>query len=81
MVLPPTAGSGGANFASSVVLRPSDVVLGFFLDGDNAQIPVIFGLFGRTEDVSQDAASIGTCTIYRLYKRVRPPDGTLLQTR
>ena len=32
-------------------IRPGDTVLGFFLDGDGGQIPVIMGCFGRTGEV------------------------------
>lgn len=47
-LIPTTAGSGAANVCTGVQLQPGDVVLGFFLDGDNAQIPVILSTFGRT---------------------------------
>ena len=57
VLLPPTSGTGGANFASSVKIRPGDVVMGFFLDGDNGQIPVIMGAFGRTKQVPSNAPS------------------------
>jgi hypothetical protein len=50
-LIPTTAGSGGANYATDVKLQPGDVVFGFFLDGDNAQLPVIMGCFGRTSQV------------------------------
>ena len=46
-----TDGSGAANRGTSVKIAPGDSVLGFFLDGDNAQIPVILGVFGRTASV------------------------------
>ena len=46
-----TAGSGAGNNATTVKIAPGDVVFGFFLDGDNAQIPVIMGVFGRTSQV------------------------------
>ena len=46
-----TAGSGAGNNATTVKIAPGDVVFGFFLDGDNAQIPVIMGVFGRTKQV------------------------------
>lgn len=49
VMLPTTAGSGGANVAATVRLQQGDVVMGFFLDGDNAQIPVIFGTLGKTD--------------------------------
>jgi len=50
-LIPTTAGSGAANCATGVQLQPGDVVFGFFLDGDNAQIPVILATFGRTASV------------------------------
>ena len=50
-LIPTTAGSGAANVSTGVQLQPGDVVLGFFLDGDNAQIPVILATFGRTDQV------------------------------
>jgi hypothetical protein len=52
VLIPPTAGTGGANRSASVMLTQGDVVFGFFLDGDNAQIPVIMGAFGKTAAVS-----------------------------
>ncbi len=51
VLLPTTAGTGAANYATNTKLRPADVVFGFFMDGDNAQIPVILGCFGRTSDI------------------------------
>lgn len=50
-LIPTTAGSGAANVATGVQLQQGDVVLGFFLDGDNAQIPIILATFGRTDSV------------------------------
>ena len=47
-LLPVTAGSGGGGFAQNSRIRQGDVVLGFFLDGDDAQIPMIMGSFGKT---------------------------------
>ena len=46
-----TDGSGAQNRATSVKISPGDSVFGFFLDGDNAQQPVIIGIFGRTNMV------------------------------
>ena len=48
VLLPVTAGSGAANYAQSPVLKQNDVVMGFFLDGDEAQVPMILGQFPRT---------------------------------
>lgn len=54
ILLPTTAGTGAANRATNAKLQPGDAVFGFFLDGDNAQIPVILGCFGRTSVVSDE---------------------------
>lgn len=50
-LIPTTAGSGAANVSTGVQLQQGDIVFGFFLDGDNAQIPVILATFGRTDQV------------------------------
>jgi len=47
ILLPSTAGSGGGGIFRSTRLTPGDSVFGFFLDGDDAQLPVILGIFGR----------------------------------
>lgn len=52
IMLPTTAGTGAANYAQPPKVRPGDVVIGFFMDGDNAQIPVIMGMLGRTSEYS-----------------------------
>ena len=49
VMLSTTDGTGSANFAKSTKIRPGDVVFGFFIDGDNAQNPVIMGLLGNTD--------------------------------
>lgn len=51
VLIPTTSGSGAANVATDVKLQPGDTVFGFFLDGDNAQIPVVMSTFGRTSQV------------------------------
>ena len=54
VLLPPTAGTGAKNQAQSIYLEPGEIVLGFFLDGDDAQGPAIIASFGRTK-ASSDA--------------------------
>ena len=49
VLLPTTAGSGGGGFSRSIRIVPGDSVFGFFLDGDDAQLPVIIGTFGRSK--------------------------------
>ena len=79
VMLPSTSGTGGANFTASVALRPGDVVIGFFLDGETAQQPIIMGAFSRTNDVSQDlpSESIGFTPFTGYTDKIPPPNGTL----
>lgn len=56
ILLGTTSGSGGAGVYASHTLRPGDVVFGFFLDGDNSQLPCINGVFGRTDEVTKLAS-------------------------
>ena len=52
-------GSGKANRATSLKLSPGDDVVGFFLDGDEAQLPVVMGVFGTTLDQDELIKSLG----------------------
>lgn len=76
-LIPTTSGSGASNYATDVKIKPGDVVFGFFLDGDNAQIPVIMGTFGRTSQVpSKDY--VGPFQPFTGYTdKVKKPNGTL----
>lgn len=81
VLLPTTAGSGAGNIATNTKLRPSDYVFGFFLDGDNAQIPVIIGVFGRSSEVSQETYNPLTTPPFVPFTgytgRIERPNGTL----
>jgi hypothetical protein len=50
VLLSTTSGSGAGNYATDVKISPGDSVFGFFMDGDNAQLPVIIGVFGKTKE-------------------------------
>ena len=50
VLLSPQGGSGKANRARSLRISPGDVVMGFFLDGDDAQLPVIMGIFANNPE-------------------------------
>lgn len=54
VMIPTTSGTGSSNYGVNPKLRPGDVVIGFFLDGDNAQIPIIMGALGNTSLYSKD---------------------------
>jgi len=47
-VLTTAGNSGSQNTAETVRLTQGDVVIGFFLDGHNAQVPMIMGAFAHT---------------------------------
>ena len=48
VILPPGHGTGAAGLFKSIKFQQGDVVIGFFLDGDNGQLPMIFGAFGNS---------------------------------
>ena len=50
VLLSPQGGSGKANRARSLRISPGATVMGVFLDGEDAQQPVILGLFASTPD-------------------------------
>jgi len=49
VMYPVTAGNGGAGTWSNAALRQGSFVFGFFLDGEDAQQPVIMGVIGFNE--------------------------------
>ena len=79
IMIPSTSGTGASNFSKSVMLRPGDVVIGFFVDGETAQQPVIMGAFSRTNEVLQDlpSDSIGFLPFTGYTDKIAPPSGTL----
>lgn len=78
ILLPTTAGTGASNYATNHKVRPSDVVFGFFMDGDNAQIPVILGCFGRTSEVPVGDYKSPFAPFTGYTDRVPPPAGDKL---
>lgn len=79
-LIPTTAGSGAANVATGVQLQPGDTVLGFFLDGDNAQIPVILATFGRTFSVPSTTYQSPFVPFTGYSSKVEPSKNTQNQT-
>ena len=51
VILPTNNGTGNAGFKKPIRVNPGDIVIGFFLDGDNAQQPVIFGAIANSRYV------------------------------
>lgn len=77
VMVPTTAGTGAANYATNTKLQQGDVVFGFFLDGDNAQLPVIIGCFGRTDKVSTEQFEIPFAPFTGYTDNIKKPSGTL----
>jgi hypothetical protein len=76
-LLSTTSGTGAGNHATSVKISPGDVVFGFFLDGDNAQTPVIMGCFGRTSQVLTSNTSGPFQPFTGYTNKVKKPNGTV----
>ena len=51
VILPTNHGSGKAGTKKKIRVIQGDIVVGFFLDGDDAQQPVIFGVIGNSRYV------------------------------
>ena len=52
VMYPVTAGAGGAGASTSCQLRQGNFVFGFFIDGEDAQQPVIMGVLGFNQQTS-----------------------------
>jgi hypothetical protein len=76
-LLPTTSGTGAGNNSTTVKVSPGDTVFGFFLDGDNAQIPVIMGCFGRTSQVPAGDYAGPFIPFTGYTNKVKKPNGTL----
>ena len=48
VILPTNNGSGKAGFKKPIRVNQGDICIGFFLDGDDAQQPVIIGVIGNS---------------------------------
>jgi len=77
VLLPTTSGTGAANNATNIKILPGDVVFGFFLDGDDAQIPVITGCFGRTSQVPSKTFTGAFQPFTGYTNNIKKPNGTL----
>ena len=77
VLIPTTSGSGAANCGTDVKLKPGDVVFGFFLDGDNAQVPVIMATFGKTSQTPSDDYQSPFVPFTGYTDKIKKPNGTL----
>ena len=81
IMYPVTAGAGG-DAAQTSNIRQGNFVFGFFLDGEEAQQPVIMGLIGYNDyqSVMEGVPSIGFKPFYGLEKK-KPAGGETFKTQ
>lgn len=79
VLLPPGVGTGSANVSKSVKFNPGDVVIGFFLDGDDGQVPMIMGSFGNSQYAAKNGEKIpfGSFSGYTDY--MKKPSASVLK--
>ena len=73
-------GTGAANSVTTVKYRQGDVVIGFFLDGDNAQVPVIMGAFANSVYRKSDDAFTPFGTPPGLTEDKKKPSPTVIKS-
>ena len=76
VILAPQCGSGKAGRYKPIRIAQGDVVVGFFLDGDDAQIPVIFGVIGNSSYVVN--GDPGPFTPFSGYTPDNSPEGNVI---
>ena len=79
VILPPGMGTGSAGIKKSVKFQQGDSVIGFFLDGDNAQIPVIFGALGNSDYRAEEGAELPFRPFTGYTSTLKEPSAGVLQ--
>ena len=79
VILPPGMGTGSAGIKKSVKFQQGDSVIGFFLDGDNAQIPVIFGQLGNSDYRAKEGAELPFRPFTGYTSTLKEPSAGVLQ--
>lgn len=78
VMLPPGSGTGSGQWSESIHFNQGDVVIGFFLDGDNGQVPIIMGMFGNSKFRSEDSDIPSPFKVFSGYsKTVKPSRYTI----
>ena len=70
---PPGTGTGSGGMSKTIHYNQGDTVIGFFLDGDNAQQPIIMGALGNSRYAAKNGEVVpfGNFTGYN--KAMEPP--------
>jgi len=78
VMLPPGFGTGSANTFKTVKYQEGDTVIGFFLDGESGQHPIIMGAFANSVDVIKDAEKLPFAPFSGFNQYIKqPPKGVL----
>lgn len=78
IMLPPTAGTGGGQYAETAIYRQGDVVIGFFMDGTDAQQPVIMGSLGKSRYKAVDNKERLPFTVFSGFsENIKPASGAI----
>ena len=81
VVSPPGYGTGSAGLFKTIRFQQGDSVLGFFLDGDNAQVPVIFGALGNSPQKASEGAPLPFQSFTGYTSTLKKPsEGTLAES-
>ena len=79
VVLPPGHGTGAAGLFKSIKFQQGDTVIGFFLDGDNGQLPMIFGSFGNSRYRAKEGKELPFQTYTGYTSTMKKPTETVLK--
>ena len=79
VISPPGMGTGSAGIKKSIRFQQGDTVIGFFLDGDNAQIPMILGSFGNSQYKAAEGAPLPFKTFTGYTDTLKKPSAGVLQ--
>ena len=63
VMIPTHSGSGAQSLGESMILAGGETCIGFFLDGDDAQQPVIMGLLPKFRNVEKEGNEISNAEI------------------
>lgn len=77
VMLPTTAGSGSAFYGVNSKVGQGDMVIGFFMDGDNAQIPIIMGVLGKTKEWSEAGYKNPFSPFTGFTENIKNPDSSM----
>ena len=81
VISPPGYGTGSAGLFKTVRFQQGDTVLGFFMDGDNAQIPMILGAFGNSPQKASEGAPLPFQSFTGYTSTLKKPsEGTLAES-